>query len=553
MVAILLLLSSCFEKGGSSSSKVVKKANDKVADILPENTTGLFKASSIASLYAAFLVKDNSIMGNPIPEIGEVTKKIGFNPLNLNDLAKNGFDTSKPVGSFVAKINVKEGNNDRPDINFGLFVPVSNSVTALTTVKNIFKVLSNDKVKFSEDGKFTVIDDDTPNSPKAYVFEKEGYLFFVMNVAGNTKAFAEEVLSSKTMLKNSVNYKNITKKVSAAENIFMYIDINKIASKNIETITKLIASSNPMQLQTFANGLSYIKEYNGVASSVDFSQKDVVIKWAADTKEGAKSISIVKDVKFNKSALLGIKENPVVLLATALNITEYFKMIKENLDPEAKKEMDKGFADINAEFGIDVEKDIINTLDGNFGIGVYDGATINFMNYNAIIVVGVKDIAKLKESISKMYAKMPAQQKQMIMKTGDDYKIMAGMVQVFAGFSSDAFIIASSQKMFDAAKKGGNGFISNITDKELKNSLKGDINNFYIGFEELSKALKNFTGMIPVPQKVFENVNKFSYILFNSSVDGNTFVGDLSLRTNFEKPFIESVVELSKQKGQKQQ
>ena len=236
-----------------------------------------------------------------------------------------------------------------------------------------------------------------------------------------------------------------------------------------------------------------------------------------------------------------------------------YNMIVNMLSGDEGKQVQTGISTINTMLGIDLEKDIIDNLDSNINFAVYDGAGINVTNWNIIFTINVKDTAKAYDAFDKIISNLPPQQKGKVTKEKvegvDSYKInLGGMNDMFIGVKNKNLIITVGKFMYEKALKAdvSSGLLSKLEDKNLANTLKADTNVFYLEVNEIFKAVKNFEMFIMnfspdkkgIDEKTASTVQMFNYFIASSYLDGNSIMGDLVVKTKFQKPFLIGVKEL---------
>ncbi len=529
---------------------------DNVAKLLPENTEFMLKFGSVETIYKHFSVTENSVFGEPVKEIEDIKAELGFNPLAVSDLKSNGFDTGKEFGFMINDFNYK---NEKPDFNIMLFIPVTDGQKVVDKIKSWAKK-DNPEVKFSQDGKITTIEE---KNDKFYMFTKANYLFFGGNTkTKDAKAFAESVASGKTSLHKAKIYKEAAEKVPEKD-LFAYINVPKVMVKFLEAIEAASDKPGNAKMPDISKSMKYLKDYEGACLSVDLENNDLVINGAGNMVSGSKLHNIYKGVKFKKDIIIGIKDNPAALLSFAFNAQEYYEMILGTLPEKELNQFKNGLLEAKTKTGIDIEKDIIGNLAGNFNLGIYDGLSINMMNYNTVLTLSIKDEALMKNVIEKAIASIPPEKQQMAVKIKlggiDVYAIsVLGMTQLYIGIKDKNLIVSVGKPMFEKAVSGkvSSGFTSAMKDKKLAKALKKeDTNLLYLDVSEIYSAVKNFTalahksspGKPPVDPKIEELIGQFDYVLSSSWIKGNSAITEMTVKTNFKEPFFKGLVNVSKE------
>jgi hypothetical protein len=545
LVALLILLAGCSKKAGSSQN---------VAELLPENTEFMLKFSSVSDMYKYLSVTENSSFGEPIDNLDSIKKIFGFNPYNLSDLESKGFDTK---GTFGVALSDFKWQSEMEELDFNglVYIPVNDGKKAIETIKNIFKInpqVSSD-FTIADEGEFVCI---TKNGQqqKIYLYSKAGYLYAAASLKGDSKDYLTK-LTNGTLgkLSSSKYYQDVIAKVDDKKEFFSYVNINKLIAANIQALDSLAKNSyNGSSAQI--NSLEYLKDYEGAGASIDFSKNDLVVNAVANFVKNSKTLNLMKQASFDKSKILGFKENPLLILSFALNYSEYYKSMMSAIGENGRSDAVSYFEMIKKSFGIDIEKDLIDNLAGNINFGMYDGANINMMNYNTVLTINVKDENKVREVLEKFIAKLPPDQKGLIRKEKDYYiYTIAGFVQLFIGVKDKNLIASIGQPMFDKALSADikTGFITTLKDKELAKDLQDQSNVLYINVEETFKAYNNFSGLLsqlaqiqPLDQQRQNIINQFEYFLFTGKAENNSLVAKYVIKTKFQEPFLISLVKM---------
>ncbi|MDM8515755.1 hypothetical protein QUF76_06115 [Desulfobacterales bacterium HSG16] len=529
-------------------------AYSAVMKMMPEDADFVLKIGSIESLYKNFSVTPNSIFGNPVPDLAQMQKEMGFNPLSIDELKANGLDTSREVSLLITDLIIPDQGKTDPSFNAVLFFPVSNGKKMVETVKQIL-TKDNSAIKFSQDGKMSIFTE-TQSAGKnfvGYMAEKDKYLMIGTNPAGDAKSLMGKLLSSQGKLTGSTAFKNVAGKIDSSQDIFAYLNIKKIAEKNLTAIQKLYSQSYGTQPLSSSKGLKYLKDCEGAGFAIDMNSKDFALNAVTNMVHGAPSLDAMKGITLDKNMTLGQKENPVTLWSIAVNPVKYFQLIMDTMEDDDDAQFKNWQTSFKTNFGIDFMGEIINNLTGNVNLGIYDGASINMANYNALLSIGVKNDAKALSVIDKLIATLPPQQQQAMItkdKVGgiDAYAIMAGFVQVYAGIKNHNLIVSVGKPMFEKAlaANAASGFLSGMKDKKLASSLKTESNSAYLNAAELMKAVNNFAPMLPPPpegqppfaQKIGQILSQFQYFYTANSLKGDSFFANIDLKTNFKEPFF---------------
>ncbi|MCP4350214.1 MAG: DUF3352 domain-containing protein [Desulfobacterales bacterium] len=544
----------------STSCLSTERPVDNIVKLLPENTDFMIKIGSLETVYKHFSVTENSVFGEPVKEIEDIKAELGFNPLVLSDLKSNGFDTGKDIGFMF---NDFKFENEKPDFNFLVFIPVTDGKKVVDKIKTWVKK-ENSEAKFTLDGNITVIEEKNDN---LYMFTKANYLFLGGNTnAKDAKAFVKTAEAGKTSLLKTKIYKDAAEKVSGKD-LYTFINVPKVMPKVLEIIEAASKKTGNPGMPDIGKSMKYIKDYQGACLSVNLENNDLVINGAGNIVPDSKIHNVYKGVKFKKETVLGIKDNPAILISAALNAREYYNLLMETLAEEDIAKFKSGLQEIKTTVGIDVEKEVIENLAGSFNLGIYDGLSINIMNYNTVLSLSIKDEALMKKVIEKAISSMPPEKQQMAVKTKlgnlDVYAISigGGMTQLYIGIKDKNLIVSVGKPMFEKAVSGkvSSGFTSAMADKKLAGALKKENTNIvYFNVSEIYSIFKTFATFAnkfsksspdkpAVDPRVEKLINQFDYLLLSSWMEGNSAVTEMTFKTNFKEPFFKGLVNFSKE------
>lgn len=530
-----------------------------VLEILPGNTEFMLKLGSVETVYKHLSVTENSFFGKPVDDIEKIKNKLGFNPLIISELEANGVDTKKEIGFLINGFKWKEKSPAAPseakweqtDATNLFFIPVTNGLKVAEKLKILIK---NEipTVKFSQEGPFTVFSKENEGM-RGYIFEKGAYLFIGMNPKADAKPLMTSVMSGKISLSDTKSYQDMAAKANDQEEFFVYANIKKIAENNQAAIQNI---SDEGHASYVSRNFKHLKDCESAGVSIDLESNDFAAKSVFNMVPGSTALNMVKDIKFDKSVVLGVKENPALLLSFSINVPEYYKMISETLTQADMKKFKENLEKIRTDFGVDIEKDVVKNLAGNFNLGIYDSASINMFNYNALSTLAIKDGAKMKAVIDTAVSKLSPEKQAVVSKTilGNDeayiVTMFGGMTQLYAGVKENNLILSVGKLMFEKAADGNmaSGFISAIKDKPLADKLKGDTNLFYINIGEILKAAKNFPFLTQhSSEKTWEAIRQFEYVLSTGKIKGNSVYSNFLVKTKFSESFFKGVQKVSKE------
>ncbi len=545
---IVLVLSYLLAVSCSGDKKTYQMGG--IAKFLPQNTVLMLKASSLKRLYQSFSVTGDSFFGESIPWADDAKTILGFNPYNIKDLQDQGLDITKEIGVLLSELEFKE--NDEPAVTILFFIPVTDGKKLLTTIKDLLGKKAPG-VKIADDAGITVIDGGGKNK-QLYIAEKDSYLFFALSSKGNGKSLIQSVLSGKSSLTESKSYKDVARLTDSSQDLFAFADMNQITANNLDVIKKSFSDLNRYSPGVdMSKFLDYLKDYDGLGLSVDLKSSDLMSHLTLNLKPSSETLKLYKDITYNKKTVLGVNDTAALFISVGFNFSEYYKILVKTLGGAVP--IQTGVKAINKKYNLDVEKDVIENIAGNFNVCTYDGSSISKFKHNTIFTVSIKDESKIKEVINKIRKKLPSTYQQMFTeeKVGsvDAYKLNAIFFQIYIGMKDGNLIIATGKPMFEKAINGdpSKGFLNKFKDKSLAKTLGGKSESIvYINVDEVYKAIKNF-GVLPrfggqEGEKVNDVVKQFKYLLLSSEIVKNTMSAHFIVKTNFKKSFLEGIKDI---------
>ncbi len=551
----LALISSCFWLLPFSA------AETRGADIeamVPESADAMIRLGSLSSLYDHLSVTETTFFGEPIEDLSEIKEELGFNPFSLAELEQNGIAVSKPLAIVINSLRWSE-TEEGPKPDFSIMIPVTDYQKAKDRFLGSLKS-ENPETKIQEKNGFTHFT--IPGEEGGYIGKKGDYLLLANSPEEEGAGYMEAILNPEKKLSKNELYREIKGGLDADEDIFAYINIKKIAETQMAALKKLLARAEEDEegAKTEANmNLESLKDARGMGFTLNLDSPDLMLRSLVKMVPGSKTLKMMENIQFDKSVVFGIRENPMLLLSLGIDPALYYQMMIDAMPPERQEEFDSELSEIKAQYGIDIKADLIDNFGGSFNLGIYDGASINMMNYNTLISANIKDPAKMNGVIEKFMAKLPPEQQSMIVKSTYEgvptYTInVMGMMQVYIGIKGNNLILSVGQPMYQKALNAdaGAGFIANIDDPKLKAVLTDKTSNiFYLNAVELGKAVRNFWAMIqqmkqvpPPSQEVWGMADHFKYLLSTTTLKGADGVGLLTLKTDFSKPFLKGVLDV---------
>ncbi len=530
-----------------------KKEKEGLSDLIPADTQVYLKIPSLSSLHQNLNVTENSVMGKTIPNISFLETGLGFNPLKLNDLQAQGIDVNKSLGLILSDISIHSVENKEPDFKAQvmLLLPVSDyekfngmMQETIQKLKPEFTIAQMDEI--------TVIHPD--KGKKSILFtQKNNYMIATVDPLGNdSTSLLNAIISDKSTLSENSNFQQVASKLDKENNIFVYADIQSIIGKVFSNLVKLTDELPEAQKKQMEKGLEFTKDYLGAGLSVDLESSDFCLESIMNLKPESKVLKIMGDVDYNKDLLLGIDKTPLMIIGIAFNFSEYLNLIIETLPPQNQEIFEETTKKFYSQMGLDLEKDIIANMSGSMNFGIFEAENISMTNTNAFISMGIRDETKAANMMNTLIENLPSKQQPLIQKEEvigiEAYVATAGFFRIFTGIKNNSLFMTFGQPMFETIVSGkpSSGFISKIQDKKLADILSGDYSYFYLNIDELMKAQKNLANVIgflsKLGQKVTEIASQFEYLLSYSSFEDSSLYGEFIVKTRFDRPFLQGIM-----------
>ncbi len=532
----------------------------EVAALLPADTQVLVSMPSVETIYRHLAVTEKTIFGEPIDDLDDIRESLGFNPFSLTDLKANGLDTTRPVGVAMTGFRI-DPDSQEPSMNLAFCLPAADAGKVMNRIEGIIRK-DSPEIKFDQDGgmtRFSPPDEELTG----YLLEKGGYVFLTANPVGDSRPLAEAIRKTRPPLASSKELTDILADVPAETGLFAFAQVAKLLEGNLDALAamarKQAAEDEAAPVgPDIGKNLENLKECKTAGLSLDFTGSDFVAKGAFRMIPGARTLKAVSDLRYDKRVVLGMKENPLMIVSLAVNPTEYYRMIVDTLPEEQVTTLKSVLDGIKTNYEIDMETEVINNLAGNINLGIYDGVSINMMNLNLVLTLNLRDPAKMQGALDKFVAKIPPEQQSMVVKAPvngvDAYVVsLMGMAQVYVGIQDKTLIVSMGKPMFEKALAAdpAKGFLTRMTDEALVSELTRDLSSiFYLDAQETFLAVKNFSAFLQqagegnepvITDQISSAVDQLDYLLTTTRLKDRTFLSDLIVKTRFDVPFFEGV------------
>ncbi|MDM8536646.1 DUF3352 domain-containing protein [Desulfobacterales bacterium HSG17] len=538
-----------------------------VINILPEQTDFVLNVGSVENMYKQLSITETSIFGNPVQDLEEIKATLGFNPLVIEDLKNTGVDTDREAGLCFNDLKIDNNIDNKIDNNYEqgnlfLYIPVNDVQKVKNVIGKLVKKEFPDAVASSQEN-YTVYSS-PGRSEKLYLIEKEDYLFIGINPgpeAVNTDAqdYAKALVSKADPLSETDDFKEVVSKLTLSKDLFIYANIGNIIKNNLEAIRENLRKSVKPGSPDMSRSIDYLKDIKAAGGSADFSGKDFDFKGLIEFAAGSPTSELMEKIKFDKHLLLSIPDNPLLLASWAVHTPSYYNIMLDSMSETDSRDFTLFLEQCRAVYDIDFEKDVIDNIAGNINLGIYDGMSINMMNYNLLLTLTIKDEKLFHQTAEKFISNASDKVQAMITPAniGENKAWVVsvfGMVQIYITTKDNSLVLTASKPMMEKALAGktSTGFISKVQDKNLADQLSSDSGLLYLNFGELDKALNNFKAMTAMMNKgkslnSSKALSKLDYLVSTTKTKGNSADVKFYIKTVFDEPFFQGVLKLGKE------
>ncbi len=544
------------------------KDSDAIDKLLPENTEFLMKLSSIEEVYKYLSITENSVFSEPVSDLKELKKELGFNPLSIKELKSIGLDVNRELAIAVTDMLVEEKGEEDFSFKLLLLIPVLDGKKTIAKITTLMQKKSP-WIKLRSKQGITVIDSGKKHK-RVYLGEKSNYLILGFDSKKDNEGFIQSVLTGQSSLANAKLYQKVTAKMNPQKQVFIYFNLKRVVNGNSEIIKMLVESDKELsELSDYDLAqISELLDYEGGGLVINLESPDFIIRSMVQLASPSKTLDFYKKLRLDKKMILGLEEDPVMLLSIAFNIKQYYElMIKSFKKDKDFQEFQKETEKAKKKYGIDFKKDVIDNLEGVFNFGMYDGVNINMIRLNMLLTINVKDSQKASELIKKLMKQISAEMKQTVKTVSvDNIKVyiipLGGFYQLHIGVKDNKIILTLDEMMFSKAinSVGSKSFVNRLSDKELSKRLRANSAIFFMDFNEMLKVLVNFWTLLEgksIDQETKNIVNGFQYIFSSNLLENRALLSHFVIKTRFNKPFLIAIKELyqsldKKFPGQKQ-
>ncbi len=512
--------------------------SDGIEKILPANIQFLVKLSSLKKEIENLGLNATTFFTyNMNDSISRAKADLGFNPFSSNEWRDFGIDIHKEIGFFINDVRAsKEGSKG----NLCVYLPIANEKIILENIEKFLK-----KEKFSVKKSENNLNIYELGNIRISLLSKANYLFVIVN-KGET-SLLEQLKNTQENLAQNKNYQKLVAK-TGNESILLYGNIKKVLLANNEFISEFLKQNSLIK-----NPINLLGDYENMAMHLETSSKDLRLKVAVAINPNSQILKVYQGVVFNKKPILNINGKLVSTFSWAFNIKEYIKTLKKLYPAYMIEQISMGIRAMEKELEINAAEDILENLTGNISLGIYDGKTINFTNYNAFVAIGVKDSSKMMDNLKKLVGKIPLPGGNVFSKKSnlnmitkkEDHIILdiMGMMKLYIYGKEEHIYVTIGENMFKKIKDGGT---AHLPDDFVTQIMKGDYQIAYLNIDEFLHVIKNFSMLLAKftgnewNETMEAQIKQFKYILFYGGIEENIGYGEFFIKSRFNEPFIKA-------------
>jgi|GEM_PF-1390225 len=560
LLTIIAVCAMIFCTGCSKKAEVSTGETSLIAQkYAPENSVAFLRFSSVEKLFATFSVKPESVMGEPVSEDrSEITDVLGFDPMNIAEYDKKGFDTKREFGLVISSFKADSADAENSQINIGFLLPVKDKNSAYKYIKETLEK-NNEKGMVINDnnGMLSITKTDEQNF-LVTIKPDDNYMVFSFSL--NSKETADIYFNAQKHLGDTPYYKEVSGSVNLSSDIAFYADLRRFFNDNALALNNMTAT-NPMFQQNELSSVAFLKFYRGFGITADLSKSDLVINAVSFVDTENPFNKLIGNIKTDKSVILDFEKNPAVLLAVMINAAEYLNFYLETVPADVKNDFESSIAETNQALGIDIRKDLIDQLAGSINLGIYDGAGVNMMQYNTVLNFNIRNRQSFIDMIEKTKATTgitlidQSQYEQLFQvqpsKDVNVYSVFMGIAAAYIVIEKDNVSLITTKDMVADLLNKSNPRSIDKADKSIVDKLRNDQNYLFIDFAEAYLAGKNlyqmylgFSGGENILDAKADNFAKnFDYLYAGGNYKGEKATAEFIVKTKFTKPFFVALQE----------
>jgi hypothetical protein len=517
VIAIIAVVSAAPPAGGKGG-----------VDMLPPDAAGVITIHSLARLYTTFEVE---ALRSEYPEqfallADEMIEDVGVDLLNPRALAAEGFDLERSLHvGFLTDPSA-------------VVVLIPGEPRALSWVR---AKLEDQGVQFAHEEEHAGTAVESDDADEVACFARDGYIAVV--VTDRTDDGAPALATAGRLidgyrsspLTKSQRYRKVMSKLPPGSDVEFYMDgklqrkmstwgrsEEQLAERGV-TADDMNRSMEVLGLEKSAGGMALRLESDRVtANSYNWVGKGApILAWFRIDRD---------PVPFLRRA----PASPWLIALGRVNGAALWKAAHE-LFAIGRGSNDSGeiFAEVNRNLGIDIERDVVNQINGNLGMLI---ERVSLMGQEAMVLAQVGDAARFRATVATMtqHARdgMAARAAADPSRPANDiveetaagvafYRIVAPMSEVCYGVVDDHFVVTTTVQRFRDIVNGAPGLSTSMKNPVVASALSAPgAGVFYADFRGLYRDAQGFLPMMgPAGESYARVLEELSELVATSEVD----------------------------------
>jgi hypothetical protein len=474
---------------------------DESLAVIPQNAGILITIHSLEHLHQAFGIEE---LRAEYPEkfaeaTSQMEEDIGIDLLDLNALRDNGFRPEDPV-------HVVFGTEGVPYL--AVFLP--GDAQAMTWLRS---ALDRGGTELEAAEAYEGVAIFHNRQEEMAIFERDGHITILGELNEDTPDF--DAVASATQLIGDASagsigdeevYQQVMSKFDPDADVTFYMSHRAyMKMMNLDQFEENTRGTDAEKIGPIMEAAMEVldadKWYGGGAGYLGDDHATLkAYSWIGKDNPMLEVYNVDNDpVRF----LEGLSSEPLLTYLFRLDLAKVWSLVERILeaDPEVDEEFRDGLAEANRDLGVDIEGDIIEQVDGNFGLLVNH---FGLGGSDAVLFLQVSDPGRFRGALEKLMAAAsqagPGGPSFIEDQIGDVkfHRLPVPMVgEVCFGLVSDHFVAAVSRARFESIVQGGGGFIESIANADVRAALREKRSSiFYINVGRLREDLSELAPML---------------------------------------------------------
>ena len=491
----------------------------EVLDLMPADVQGAVVVSSLERVFAVFEI---AAIRAEHPEAfsefsAELMEQTGYDPADLDAWRRAGFDVARPFAFGVA-----EGD----ETYTVLLLPGGRE--ALATLRRIMTAEGEERVSEHRGVEIRTVED------VAALLAHKDYVAVVAAQKGSAVAAAERYLDQiePRRLTADDRYRRVARGLDGKADVRAYIGPELYRAVFSHGKPDDIAALGLSEEETEALYKEWgLDDASGVFSAT-FTPTGVSGRGVGWIRPDSPFFEWYRVDADPTAFLRRTPAQPWLVNMGRINLGRAWRVLREAIpEPPADTipSVEERLAEMSEELGIDVERELIEQIDGNVVLLVSRAAP---MGADAALLVQVSDPDRFRQTLSRVIAETTE-------KSGDEnsgvvqdevagvsyYRsLLPAVGELCMGVIDDHFVVTLSSERFRAIAQGGEGFAATLGDKRLQSAADDrTANAFYLDFQNLLRDLEMLAPMLGNDDDFLPVLRELSHFVAVSRIgDGKT-------------------------------